>query len=335
MPDSNFTDHSCRLRRRSSTFHSIPSKDLQNISDIERDPRRRFRSQSAFDEPVEQLSTVAALRFRLSELDSSPKQALEIIAQEALAATNAQGTAIAIAAGQEVLCCARAGDLGPPLGTPIDAESGLSGECLRSGEVVYCDDTESDPRVNVSACRQLGIRSVLAVPLRHNEQVIGIFAAFSAQLAAFGYSEARLVQFLADLASEPRILGTSPSNLSDLELQVPAATSSFFGILPPEKSTTKAESLPDAASTNELDSEFCSEVFSPKRWSLARSRRVSKCLETIRQDPALRLLGRAKAYLTIETLHDGIDRSEPIALFEELMFQRVAEIGAPLSSATS
>lgn len=50
---------------------------------------------------------------------------------------------------------------------------------------------------------------------------------------------------------------------------------------------------------------------------------------------ALRLLGRAKTYLMIEVLHDGIDRSHPIALFEKLMFQRVAEIGVDLNSVTS
>lgn len=330
MPDSNLPDHSCRLRRRSSAFHAIPSNDLQSVSDIPREPARRIRSQSTFGEYQEQLSAIAALQLRLSELAPSPKQALQLIAQEALVVTNAQGAAIATASDQAIVCCARAGHLGPHVGTPVDARSGLSGECLRSGDVVCCDDTETDPRVDVNVCRKSGIRSVLAVPLRLNEQVIGIFEVFSGRRRAFGYPEARLLQLLADLASEPRILGGSPGDLSESALYVPPTA-----VAPTQEGIEESENPPAAMNANTIDSEPHSDGFSSGRWAPARSRHISKCLETIRQDPGLRLLGRAKAYLTIEALHDGTDRSHPIALFEELMLQRVAEIGVDLDSVTS
>lgn len=325
MHGNNPPDHVCRLRRKSSAFPlAILTSDLQSVSDIPREPRRWVRSQSAFREHHEQLSAIAALELRLAELAPSPKQALDLIAQEALAVANAQGTAIAIALGQEVVCCARAGHLAPPLGTPLDARSGLSGECLRSGEVVCCDDTETDPRVDVEACRQSGIRSVLAVPLRLDEQVIGVFEVFSARPGAFGYWEARLLYLLADLASESHILGALgalPGHLSEIEPYVPAAT--------------PCENPPAVAKASTLDSESHTGVSSSGQWSPARRRQISECLERIRQDPALRLLGRAKAYLTIEDLHDGSNRSQAITLCEELMFQRVAEIGVALNSTIS
>ncbi len=332
MHDSNLPDHSCRLRRRSSASRAIPANDLESILDIAREPRRRVKSQSAFTEHHEQLSAIAALQLRFSELAPRPKQALELIAHEALAITNAQGTAIAIASGQAVVCCARAGDLGPPLGTPIKTRSGLSGECLSSGEVVCCDDTETDPRVDGAICRQSGIRSVLGIPLRLNDQVVGILEVFSDRLAAFGYCEARLLQLLADLVSEPPILGASPGNLSEIKLHLPAT---IVRTPPTQDSTVERANPPAVTNAKTLDSGWRSGNLTSGRWAPARSRHISKCLETIRQDPALRLLGRAKAYLTIEALHDGTDRSCPIELFEELMFQRAAEIGLDLNSATS
>ncbi len=325
MHDSNLPDHSCRLRRRSSAFHATSTNELQSVS--KREPRQPIRSPSALGGRHQQLSAIAALRLRLSELHLSPQQALDLIAQETVALANADGTAIAIASGEAVVCCARAGDLGPPLGTPIDAHSGLSGECLRSGEVVCCDDTETDPRVELKVCRQSAIRSVLAVPLRFDEQVIGILVALSARRGAFGYWEARLLQLLADLASEPHISGAPPGGLSQTETCLPISAPCIAGILPSKKSAVETENATAAANANTVDNESHKGLFPSGRWAPARSRHISQCLETIRQDPALRLLGRAKAYLTIETLHDGIDRSHPIALFEELMLRRVAEIG--------
>ena len=336
MHDNHLPDHSCRLRRKSTASpFAIPTNDLQSASDIRRELRHSARSQSAFGEHHEQLSAIAALQLRLAELAPGPEQALDLIAQEALTVTNAYGTAIALALGQAVVCCARAGSLGPPLGAPLDTRSGLSGECLRSGEVVCCDDAETDARVDVNACRQSGIRSALAVPLRRHEQVIGVIAVFSHRLAAFGYWEARLLQLLADLSSEPRILDGAPGNLSDLELCLPAAAPCVVGILPAQKSTVERESPPAAANASTLDSESHTRVSSWEPGGPARSRQISKCLDRIRQDPGLRLLGRAKAYLTIEDLHDGSDRSHAIALCQELMFQRVAEIGVAANSTTS
>ncbi len=332
MPESNLPDHSCRLRRRSSAVHAVPTNSLQSVFEIPRELRRHLSSQSEYDEHHEQLSAIAALQLRLSELAPSPKQALDLIAHEALAVTNAQGTAIAIPSGQAVVCCARAGDLGPPLGTPIKARSGLSGECLSSGEIVCCDDTESDPRADVAICRQSGIRSVLGVPLRLNDRVIGILEVFSDRLAAFGYYEARLLQLLADLASELPILGASSGDFPEIELYLPDTA---VGTSPAQESTKERENPPAVANANILDGESRCALSPPGRWAPARSRHISNCLEKIRQDPALRLLGRAKAYLTIEALHDGTDRSYPIALFEELMLQRAAEIGLDLNSATS
>lgn len=321
----SLSDQSCRLRRTSTALpFAIPTNDLQSASDIQRDLRQHVRSQSASGEHQEQLSAIAALQIRLTKLAPGPEQALDLIAQEGLTVTNAYGTAIAIALGQAVVCCARAGSLAPPLGTSLDSRSGLSNECLRSGEAVRCDDTETDTRVDVNACRQSGIRSVLAVPLRRHKQVIGVFAGFSPRLAAFGHRETRLLQLLAGLASEPRILGASPGN----ELYVPAATPSVVGMLPAHKSTVDNENPPAAVNANTLDSESHTMPSLSRGWVSAGQ--ITKCLDRIRQDPALRILGRAKAYLTIEALYDGTNRSHAIALCQRLMFQRAAEIGVAL-----
>ena len=62
-----------------------------------------------------------------------------------------------------------------------------------------CDDTETDPRVNLQACRKLGARSMVAVPLCGRRRVIGLLEAFSAWPFAFNDSDVRNLSLLAEL----------------------------------------------------------------------------------------------------------------------------------------
>jgi len=52
---------------------------------------------------------------------------------------------------------------------------------MRLNEVLRCDDTESDPRVNREACRKIGLRSMVVVPLYHNGGPVGVLKVLSTQ----------------------------------------------------------------------------------------------------------------------------------------------------------
>src|SRR6185369_14459705 len=77
--------------------------------------------------------------------------------------------------------------------------SGFSGACLRSGEIVRCDDSDNDSRVNPEACRALGARSMIAVPLSARRRVIGLLEAFSSELYGFNDSDVRSLNLLGEL----------------------------------------------------------------------------------------------------------------------------------------
>lgn len=110
---------------------------------------------------------------------------LDELAEQACTNTNATGAAIALATGDEFVCVASAGSTAPDFGVQLDTEQGFSAICLLTREMQRCDDTESDPRVNAEACRQLGVRSVLVVPLILGEQLVGLFELFSPMAGAF------------------------------------------------------------------------------------------------------------------------------------------------------
>src|SRR4029077_18702654 len=94
---------------------------------------------------------------------------------------------------------ASAGVIAPDAGMRLDPNSGFSGACFRTGQIVRCDDVENDPRVNVQACRRLGTRSMVAVPLAGQRSVIGLLEAFSSAAYGFNDSDVRSLSLLAEL----------------------------------------------------------------------------------------------------------------------------------------
>jgi hypothetical protein len=118
-----------------------------------------------------------------SDLDA----ALQLLAERAQYITGANGAAIALRRGQhnDMLCRASVGSNAPELGALLSMEYGLSGESVRTHEALRCDDTERDPRVNREGCRQLGIASVVVMPIVSEQQVLGVFELFSGKPRAF------------------------------------------------------------------------------------------------------------------------------------------------------
>ncbi len=129
-------------------------------------------------------------------------ETLRRIAEAALSATSAAGAALALRKDGVVVCLARAGEMAPPLGSRLDDQSGMSGECLRTGQTLRCEDTETDGRVDVSACRALGLRALAVVPIKYGEQVVGILEVFSPRPATFTERHMDVLRQLAELVLE-------------------------------------------------------------------------------------------------------------------------------------
>lgn len=126
-------------------------------------------------------------------------EVLHMVAERAQIVTGADGVAIALADRDAIICRASVGMIVPDPGVRLDTNSGFSGVCFRSAEVVRCDDSESDQRVDIQNCRHLGARSMVAVPLLAKSNVIGLLEAFSTEPYAFDDSDVRGLKLLAEL----------------------------------------------------------------------------------------------------------------------------------------
>jgi len=145
-----------------------------------------------------QNSADPSLRFSREE-ELALDEILQLVAVRAIAITGADGIAIALAKDRAIVCRASAGRIAPDPGVKLDPSSGFSGACLRSGEIIRCDDSDHDSRVNPEACRALGARSMIAVPLSAKKRVIGLLEAFSAETHGFNDSDVRSLNLLGEL----------------------------------------------------------------------------------------------------------------------------------------
>jgi putative methionine-R-sulfoxide reductase with GAF domain len=127
---------------------------------------------------------------------------LHDIAARALEATGATGVAIGLVRQGAMICRATAGRALPDLGVRINTESGLTAAAIRSQMSQWCNDTESDSRVDVEVCRQLGVRSMIVMPVRARGAVVGVFAIFSANPDAFALGDLKRVKELAQRTTE-------------------------------------------------------------------------------------------------------------------------------------
>jgi TonB family protein len=126
---------------------------------------------------------------------------VEILNSAARAAqdlTSATGAAIAMGRDGLVLCVGRSGETAPELGAAVSVDAGISGECMRTGMVLICDDTQLDSRVDADVCLSLGLRSLAAVPLQPSEMQ-GLLEVFSNYPANFSREHVAILKGVAGL----------------------------------------------------------------------------------------------------------------------------------------
>ena len=160
-------------------------------------------SEPVQDQSTETSNDIALLGLLREAAVTGPLSAdaiLNALADAARVLSGADGTAIASRTDGIIVCRARSGGMAPDLGAPLNSDSGISGECLRTASIQICRDASTDTRVDPAACRALGIRSVAVVPLCGRMGIFGILEAFSARTDAFEEEQINSLRSLAEIA---------------------------------------------------------------------------------------------------------------------------------------
>ena len=134
-----------------------------------------------------------------SNLDSA--EVARLVTQRAQELTGASAGVIEVPDGDEMVYAVTTGDATPYLGIRLDRDSSLSGMALDLDQVLHCNDTEVDPRIERAASRRVKARSMIAVPLRHDGEAVGVLKVYSSAPNAFGPEHVETLQLLTESIS--------------------------------------------------------------------------------------------------------------------------------------
>lgn len=148
---------------------------------------------------TQQLLEVIRIQTDIASLGGDLARVMTHVVEQMLPLMSAEGAAIEFAEGDEMVYRAVSGVAKRSLGLRLPRARSLSGLCVAQGHTLRADDTERDPRVDRNACRAIGIRSMLVMPLRHQETTVGVLKVMSAQPGWFLDDDSTLLELLSGL----------------------------------------------------------------------------------------------------------------------------------------
>lgn len=169
------------------------------------------RANEALRQDAGRLSAIIATQHDIATAGHNFIDVMTLIAERTQNLTRAAGAAIELIERDELVYRIGTGTASRHVGLRLAIASSLSGQCMRLNEVLRCDDTERDPRVNREACRKIGLRSMVVVPLYHNGGPVGVLKVLSTKPNVFSERDARALQLMAGL------IGAALSNAAEFE----------------------------------------------------------------------------------------------------------------------
>lgn len=159
--------------------------------------QRRRRDATGVRDDAALLTQIVATQGEIADAGLDPKKVVDIVTQRMQQMTRSAGAVVEIADGDVMAYWSGSGSAKPYEGLRIPLDGSLSGLAVRLGLVLRCDDSESDPRVNRDACRKVGLRSAIVVPLQCTGRPVGVLKVISPQVAAYTQRDVALLEMFA------------------------------------------------------------------------------------------------------------------------------------------
>ncbi|MGI4791370.1 MAG: response regulator [Janthinobacterium lividum] len=183
----------------------------RRVADLEAEVTERSRAETALREDADRFNAIISTQRDIATAALDMAAVLNLIAARTQELTHASGAVIELAEGDEMVYQAASGRAEPYIGLRTSLATSLSGECVRTGQILRCDDAERDTRVDLTECRRVGARSMIVVPLLYAQQVIGVLQVLSPELYAFGPVDVHTLQLMAGL------IGAAMSHAAEFE----------------------------------------------------------------------------------------------------------------------
>ena len=208
----------------------------RRVADLEAEVTERTRAEEALREDADRFGAIISTQRDIATAALDMTAVLNLIVARTMDLSHASGAVIELAEGEEMVYRAASGRAAPYVGLRTAMAHSLSGECVRTGQLLKCDDAERDPRVDLTECRRVGARSMIVVPLFYARKVVGVLQVLSPELYAFGPVDVHTLELMAGL------IGAAMSHTAEFEARQAALNrlQTALGELQEAKETAEA-----------------------------------------------------------------------------------------------
>lgn len=147
------------------------------------------------------LLEIIHLQTEIAKLGIDLSQVMALVVERTVPLVRADGAAIELAEGEDMVYRAVSGNAKAFLGLRIKRKGSLSGLCVQAGEVLLCEDSETDPRVDRQATRKIGLRSMIVMPLRYRDATVGVLKVMSAEANKFQKEDEMILGLLSEVVA--------------------------------------------------------------------------------------------------------------------------------------
>lgn len=145
------------------------------------------------------LNEVITTQSHLAQAELELEGFMIIVVERMLMLTPATGAVVELAEGDQMVYRSASGTVQPYVGLRLKMEGSLSGRCVRTGQMLECTDSSTDPRVDYAACQKVGAASMVVTPLVDRGQVVGVLKILSNRINAFSLTDIQTLKLMAGL----------------------------------------------------------------------------------------------------------------------------------------
>lgn len=150
---------------------------------------------------AERFAGIIALQQQILDSATDPERVMQTIVEKTAGITGGSGAIIERLVGHDLVFTAASGPAGKFIGMHVPIEQSLSGVAVTTRALVRSDDADVDSRVDVDACKAVGIRSMVLAPLLECDVATGVLTTYSSRPNHFNDLDAYALQLLAGLTA--------------------------------------------------------------------------------------------------------------------------------------